>query len=48
MTFTDWYKETKNDVWHEDYRGLYSFCYEMCCEYGEYCKENNLIPIWNG
>lgn len=48
MTFTQWYKETMDDDWHEDHGGLYLFCYEMCCQYEAYCKDYALVPVWNG
>jgi len=48
MNFVEWYKEIYGDEWHEDYAGLYSFCYKMTMEYDEYCKDNNIKPVWNG
>lgn len=48
VNFTDWYKDVMEEDWHEDYVGLYSFCYEVCCQYEEYCRENKITPIWNG
>jgi hypothetical protein len=48
MTFTQWYEKTHRDWWHEDYASLYRFADEMASEYKDWCKENNVKPIWNG
>lgn len=48
MSFTEWYKETYKEEWHEDYAGLNEFCYKVSCEYDNHCKENKIKPIWNG
>jgi hypothetical protein len=48
MTFSEWYKLTYKDDWHEDYAGLYGFAMDMSDEYEEWCENNNQKPIWNG
>lgn len=48
MTFTEWYESKYKEKWHEDYAGLYGFAESMSIEYKEWCKENNVKPVWNG
>lgn len=48
MTFTEWYQKTHGERWHEDYAELYRFADEMTIEYENWCKENNVKPVWNG
>jgi hypothetical protein len=48
MSFVKWYEDTYKAKWHEEYAGLYAFCYEVSTEYEEFCKRNDLEPIWNG
>lgn len=44
MSFTEWYKETFNDEWTENHAPLMS----LLDDYEEWCKKNNVTPIWNG
>ena len=48
MTFTEWYKNTQNDDWHEDYALMYSFASKMTDGYEEWCLNNSKSPVWNG
>lgn len=45
MNFSDWYTNTHNDWWHEDYLDLPVFTNEMKSEYLDWCKENRVTPI---
>lgn len=44
MTFTEWYKNTYNDVWTDNHAPLFS----LVEEYVHYCESNGIVPIWNG
>ena len=46
MTFTEWYKATYDEDWHEDYAWLIGL--ETMDGYEKWCEENNQIPVWNG
>lgn len=48
MSFVEWYEENYKDKWHEDYVLLYSTAYALSVEYEEFCKRNDIEPIWNG
>ncbi|MCK1996457.1 hypothetical protein MPH47_04250 [Psychrobacillus psychrodurans] len=48
ITFTEWYKETHEEEWHEDFAELYSFAIEVSDKYEKWCEENDIQGIWNG
>jgi hypothetical protein len=48
MTFTEWYKETKEEEWRSEFAESEEFVQEMEDDYFAYCHEFDLEPIWNG
>jgi hypothetical protein len=44
MSFTEWYEKTYNDKWTDNHAPLHS----LMIEYEDYCRDNNIEPIWNG
>lgn len=48
MTFTEWYKETEESDWHEDYAHMYGYAMRMADEHEVYYKDKNISLIWNG
>jgi hypothetical protein len=44
LSFTEWYKETYNDEWTDNHATLMS----LLDEYEDWCKRNDITPIWNG
>lgn len=48
MTFTEWYEDKHDEVWHEDFAGMYGYAIELADKYEAWCKENKSKPVWNG
>lgn len=48
MSFTEWYKVNYKEDWHEDFAHLYDHASEASDKYEEWCKETDLVPVWNG
>jgi hypothetical protein len=47
MSFAEWFEDEYSEQWHEDYADTRTG-YIASIEYEEFCKRNNLEPVWNG
>lgn len=48
LSFVEWYEKTYKEKWNQDYAELYGYANKISDEYEDYCKKNNINPIWNG
>lgn len=47
-SFKGWFLREHNYNWQSSYSGNELFTHDVCTKYESWCKENNVVPIWNG
>ena len=46
-SFVMWYEREYGEEWRNSYKETNLFVNEVSVKYKEWCKENNIKPIWN-
>ncbi|MEX3713507.1 hypothetical protein ABFV99_13980 [Cytobacillus horneckiae] len=46
MSFSEWYEKNYKDDWITNCQNIYGFALETNLKYEEWCKQNNIQPVW--